>query len=222
MCFCHRGGQWHFGLHVECCHLVKGSDPSLQISTGEATSGLLCLVLGSSVQARHGHTGDIPKKAQKSVKELEPLSSEEKLRNVNCSAWRTFRGDLINLYLHLKWRCTGGRARLFSVVPRTQAAPSQDQEGHVYFEGDWALEQVFQRGCSLRPWRYSKSTWSKTTSYSLSRGWTRGPPEIPWNLSHSVNFFPWSWITKLTFHLSPDHFITPTILTFCSFTCQTC
>lgn len=98
------------------------------------------------------------------MKGPEPLSAEKRLRNVNCSARRRFRADLINLYLYLKRRCIGGRARLFSVVPRTQAAPSEDQEEHFYFEGDWALEQVSQRGCSLIPWRCSKSIWSRTTA----------------------------------------------------------
>lgn len=41
---------------------VRRGDPSPLFSTGEITSGLLCPVLGSPEQERHGRTGESPTK----------------------------------------------------------------------------------------------------------------------------------------------------------------
>jgi len=41
---------------------VKGGDLSPLLSTGGAPSGVLCPVLGSSVQERHAHTAESPAK----------------------------------------------------------------------------------------------------------------------------------------------------------------
>lgn len=48
-------GQQYPGLHKEeHCQCMQAGDPSSLCSTGEATTGVLGPVLGSSVQARHG------------------------------------------------------------------------------------------------------------------------------------------------------------------------
>jgi len=41
---------------------AEGSDPSPVFSTGEATAGVLCSVLGYPVQEGHGHTRESPVK----------------------------------------------------------------------------------------------------------------------------------------------------------------
>lgn len=42
---------------LRCCQQFEGSDLSLPFSTGEATPGELCPVLGSSLQKKDGNTG---------------------------------------------------------------------------------------------------------------------------------------------------------------------
>lgn len=51
MSSCHKEGEWYPGLHQEePWQLVKAGDPSPLLSTGKATPGVLCLLLGPSVQ----------------------------------------------------------------------------------------------------------------------------------------------------------------------------
>ena len=55
---CGQAGLQHPGLRLEeDCQQVKRGDPSALVSPGEATSGVLCSVVGSLVRERHGHTG---------------------------------------------------------------------------------------------------------------------------------------------------------------------
>lgn len=58
MCPSGQEGKWNPGVHKEeHCHQAEGADPAPLPSPGEATSGLLCPVLGSSVQERLGDPG---------------------------------------------------------------------------------------------------------------------------------------------------------------------
>jgi len=50
-----QNGKWHPGLRLaEHCQQVKGGDPSLQLSTGEDSSGVLSPVVAFPVQERYG------------------------------------------------------------------------------------------------------------------------------------------------------------------------
>ncbi|GAB0178098.1 mitochondrial enolase superfamily member 1 [Grus japonensis] len=59
MCPCGQEGQWYPGVHSEECgqQVGGGYSPPL-LCPGEATTGILCPVLGSPVQERQGTTGD--------------------------------------------------------------------------------------------------------------------------------------------------------------------
>ena len=55
VCLCGQEDQWYPGVHYkECGQQVKGGDPPALLCPGEATSGVLCPVLGFSVQERQG------------------------------------------------------------------------------------------------------------------------------------------------------------------------
>lgn len=63
---CIKEEQEHPGCHQgECCQPVEGGGPSPLFSTGEATSGVLCPMLGSPVRERYGHTGVSPVNSHK-------------------------------------------------------------------------------------------------------------------------------------------------------------
>jgi len=59
-CFCCEEGKWYAQLHeTKYWQQVNRGDLSSLLSTGEATVGLLCPVLGSPVQERHTGEGSI-------------------------------------------------------------------------------------------------------------------------------------------------------------------
>ncbi|RMC13120.1 hypothetical protein DUI87_10651 [Hirundo rustica rustica] len=65
-CPCGQEGQWYPGLHYEeHSQQVKGGDPAPLLSPGDATSEVLCPVLGSSGQERYGAPGVGPAEGNK-------------------------------------------------------------------------------------------------------------------------------------------------------------
>lgn len=66
----HQRLELLWALEGGVLQLVEGIDLSLLLRTGEATPGLLCPVLGSTVQETHGHAGQNPEKVNKDDRNL--------------------------------------------------------------------------------------------------------------------------------------------------------
>ena len=56
-------------VYKECGQQVEGGDPSPPLCPAEATSGVLCPVLGSSAQERQGTAGESPAEGNKDNQE---------------------------------------------------------------------------------------------------------------------------------------------------------
>ena len=83
---------------------MEGGDFSPIFSTGEATYGVLCLLISSLEQERYGHTGDSPMKGKNLINDVEYFSYEERLRELGLVSLqkRRLRGHLTNVQKHLK------------------------------------------------------------------------------------------------------------------------
>lgn len=99
---------------VPCAALSKASrskwgDSSFQLSTGEGTSGVLCLLLGSSVQKRYGVCG---KRAANGHENVEGTGASSVRREVERAGT-----VYISVYRHLTWERTKEDGdRIFSLV----------------------------------------------------------------------------------------------------------
>ena len=115
VCFCGQEGQWYPGLLLKKCgQQVEGGCPSPLVCPGEATSGKLCPVLGSSVKEWQRTAGGNPGQLQRWLRAQSISCMRKGWETWVCWTWRRLRGDLINAYKYLKDRNQVDGARLFS------------------------------------------------------------------------------------------------------------
>jgi len=95
---------------------VRRGDSAPLLRSGETSSGVLHPALEPSVQERHGPVGGGPEEATKTIRGLERLSYEERLRELRLFSLqkRRIQGDLIADFQYLKRACQKDKDKLFS------------------------------------------------------------------------------------------------------------
>lgn len=87
MCSCSQGGQWDAEVYEKEHGLqIKGGSPPPLLCPDEATSGVLCPILGSPVQERQGTSGESPVEGHKGDEDLEHFLYGKGCETWNCLA----------------------------------------------------------------------------------------------------------------------------------------
>lgn len=115
-------GQWYPGVEWEECrqHLKVGEPPPL-LCPSENISGVFCPVLGSSMQERHGATGEGPAEGCEEDGGSGTSVMRREWRSWVCLVWRSLRRYFFNPLKYLLgakrigrgcWRPVPGRAAM--------------------------------------------------------------------------------------------------------------
>lgn len=136
---------------------------------GEATSGVLGLVLGSPVKGKHKNTEVSQVKTTKMVKGLDHLSYRNSLRDLGVFnvEKRRLRRDPFNVNKYLVGGSKDNRDRLFSMVPSDRTSVSghklKHKKFHLNIRKYFFTMRLLNTGTSCpgwlwghHPWRYSK------------------------------------------------------------------
>jgi len=156
-------GQWGPGVHQEeCGQQDEGGSPSPLHCPGEASSGVLCPVLGFPLQERWRATGESPAEGYKDDEGTGTslLRGEaEGAGLVQPEEEKAERGPSLYLQISEGWVSRRWGQAHFSgaqwqdkgqcAQTEAQEVPSEREEELLPSEGDGALEQAAQGGCGL-------------------------------------------------------------------------
>ena len=122
MCPCSPESQQYLGLHPKNSgQQVKGGDPAPPLCAGEASPGVLCPDVESSVQERRGPVGEHPEEGHKNdPRDGKTSPVRTGWESWGSSDWRVLWGDLIVAFQCLKGSNRKEGDRLFSRAVMTE------------------------------------------------------------------------------------------------------